>query len=126
MKQKIIKTIFIIIFGVYLILGIISFIDGHHTNIIDSISVILGAFTYLLSYLTLCRLTSDRETKNKLYLSDTFLKVSYITTFVLFIGISVLSFLIYKNSLAVTNMLLCAVTQIVGYRVFVKQSKQKQ
>lgn len=120
MKLRVIKIIFLAAFTVFLVLGFLSLTHGHHNNTLDSLVLFLSALTYFLSYLALRSQSSGTMPG---FLSDKVIRALYIATFILFIIIASLSFYHYRQMLAVSTLLLCAVTQILAYRTFVKQKK---
>jgi len=120
MKLRIIKIIFLGAFAVLLVIGLLSFTPGHHTNVLDSLILLISAITYLLSYLVLRKQSREHMPS---FLSDRVIKITYLLTFILFVIIAALSFYHYRQMLAVGTLMLCAATQIIGYRVFMKQNK---
>ena len=125
MRLRIVKTVFLILFILFLVLTFLSFCHGHETGLLDSGISLLTAITCLITFLTYHRINTGSSKKIKFYLSDCFIKASLLITFILFIVVAVLVYLNQENPLTLTSLLFCAISQIVSYRVFSKQDEIK-
>ena len=123
MKIKIINTVFLVLSILTLLVGLFSFTHEH--NNLDSVSIILGSITYYLTYLTLARQypesTKTRNSKN----STQYIRISYLITFFLFLLVAVASYTMDDSLMGSSTFFLCAVTQLIGYRMFMKETDER-
>jgi len=122
MKERIIQSVFFFLFVLCLLTGILSFTHEHDR--FDSVSLLIGALSNFAAWLVLYRQQKGNPGALVRFATDRRMGVFYLITFGLFLLLTIISFMLTPEILTPATLFLCAMTQLLGYRIFIRQQRR--
>ncbi len=122
MKQRIIQSVFFFLFVVCLVTGIFSF--AHEHDRFDSLALLVGSISNFTAWLVLYRQRKGKPDALVRFATDRRMGVFYILTSGVFLLLTAISFYFTPEILTPATLFCCAVSQLSGYRIFIRQQRQ--